>query len=509
MGLGLTETVTAKLGEASGSDAVQVVSPQDLRAQGVKTAEDARREFGTDLVLESSLQRSGQIIRINCYLVDSKTHRQLAAKTIEAQVGDPFGLQDQVVSAALDMLPAQIKPEQRRKLNIQQDTKPAAYEAYVRGRGYLQEYEKPESIDSAITEFGRAIQIDPNYAPAYAGLGEAYWIGYQQLNRGKEWLTKASANCEKALGLASQSAEGYTCAGNVSFGTGKYEKAVDQFQRAVELDPNNDYALGYLADAYQKLGKQQDAEATYKKAVALRPNYWAVYNWFGAFYATQAKYDQAASMFRKVIDLAPENYRGYSNLGGVYLYQGRYDDAIDVLGRSIGLRPNRDAYANLGAAYFWLHRFSEAVDSYEQALRLDDRDSLNWGNLGDALYWISGRRTEATPAYRKAISLARSKLEMNPRDAIEMAYIAEYSAMLEDKNTAIEWAGRALTSAPDDPEVMYRAALVYNHLDHPDEALLWLERSVKAGFSRANIRDTPDFDKLKRSPRFLAATRMN
>ena len=146
LGLGLTETVTAKLVQASDTDAIQVVSPRDLRDQGVKTADDARRAFGTDFVLESSLQRSGQTIRINCYLVDSRTHRQLASKTIEAEVGDPFSLQDKVVAAALDMLPAQIEPEQRRKLNVQQDTKPAAYEAYVRGRGYLQEYEKPENI---------------------------------------------------------------------------------------------------------------------------------------------------------------------------------------------------------------------------------------------------------------------------------------------------------------------------------------------------------------------------
>src|ERR1019366_7364270 len=135
LGLGLTETLTAKLVQASDTDAIQVVSPRDLRDQGVKTAEDARREFGTDFVLESSLHRSGQTIRINCYLVDSKTHRQLAARSVTVDAGDTFGLQDRVVSETLDMLPAQIKPEQRRKLNVRQDTQPAAYEAYIQGRG--------------------------------------------------------------------------------------------------------------------------------------------------------------------------------------------------------------------------------------------------------------------------------------------------------------------------------------------------------------------------------------
>ena len=170
LGLGLTETLTAKLAEASASDGIQVVSPRDLRDQGVKTAADARREFGTDLVLESSLQRSGQTIRVNCFLVDSKTHRQIAARSITVDAGDTFGLQDQVVSETLDMLPVQIKAEQRRKLNVSQDTQPAAYEAYIRGRGYMQEIGS-ENIDKAIAEFTKAIHIDPNYALGYACLG--------------------------------------------------------------------------------------------------------------------------------------------------------------------------------------------------------------------------------------------------------------------------------------------------------------------------------------------------
>ncbi len=241
----------------------------------MKTAEDARREFGTDLVLESSLQRSGQTFRINCYLVDSRTHRQLDAKSIEAEVTDPFGLQDRVVSAALDMLPGQIKPEQRRRLKVQSRIhRPAAYEAYIRGRGYLQEYEKPENIDSAIAEFGHAIQIDPNYAPSYAGLGEAYWIGYQHPMNRRHGMArlKRRQDCEKALATGHHNlAEGHDCLGNVSFGTGKYEEAVGHFQRAVELDPKYDYALGQLADAYQKLGKRRSRRSRLQESHLLAP----------------------------------------------------------------------------------------------------------------------------------------------------------------------------------------------------------------------------------------------
>ena len=234
LGLGLTETVTARLVEASQIDSIQLVSPHELRDKGVKNARDARKEFGTDLVLEGTIQKVGQQLRITCNLVDSRTSRQIAARTFTRDSSDIFGLQDEVVSQTLDMLPVRIDSQQRRDLTRLPDTQASAYEAYIRGRGYLQEYEKPENIDSAIVEFRQSLRIDPNYAPAYAGLGEAYWIGFQQpMNRGKEWLTQASQNCEKAVVLNQQLAEGRTCLGNVSFGTGEYEEAVEQYQRAL------------------------------------------------------------------------------------------------------------------------------------------------------------------------------------------------------------------------------------------------------------------------------------
>ena len=509
LGLGLTETVTAKLAEASNTDAVQVVSPQDLRAQGVKTAEDARREFGTDFVLESSLQRSGPTIRIHCYLVDSKTHRQLSAKTIEAEVGDPFGLQDRVVSAALDMLPSQIKPEERRKLNVSQDTQPAAYEAYIRGRGYLQAYEKPENIDNAVSEFNQALKIDPNYALAYAGLGNAYWTEFRRLDKGNELVAKASNNCEKALSLNAELVEGHVCLGNVLNGTGQYEKAAEQFKRAVESNGQSDEALRGLAEAYTNLGNFAAAESTYKKAIAVRPNYWGVYSWLGLFYYNQARYSDAAAMFLKATQLAPDNYQGYLTLGGAFVTEGRYQDAIAAFQRSIDLRPSSDAYTNLGYTYFLMHRFPESITAQEQALLVSETDWMNWGNLGDALYWSPQRRGEAPAKYHKAISIAASKLEVNPRDALILAYLANYSAMLGDQRAALGYLQRALEVMPSDGEVLFRAAVVYNHFNQTDQTLSYLKKAVDVGYSRAIIKDSPDFEALQKNQPFRALVETN
>ena len=504
LGLGLTETVTAKLVEASDSDRIQVVSPRDLQDQGVKTAEDARREFGTDLVLESSLQRSGQTIRINCYLVDSKTRRQLAAKSIEAEVTDPFGLQDRVVSAALDMLPTQIQPEDRRKLSVNQDTQPAAYEAYIRGRGYLQAFEKPENIDNAITEFKRALKIDSNYALAYAGLGDAYWTEFIRLDKGNELVAQATQSCEKALSLNPDLVEGHVCLGNLLNGTGKYDKAVVEFKRAAESNGQNDEALRGLAESYTKLGNFAAAESTYKKTIELRPNYWGVYSAMGLFYFGQARYPEAAAMFVRATQLAPDNYQGYTTLGGVYIAEARYQDAIGAFQRSIDLRPSGDAYSNLGYTYYLMHRFPEAITAQEKAVQMDEGNWEMWGNLADALYWSRDRRADADGKYKRAIVIATSKVQVNPRDTRALAYLANYSAMIGDRRAAMDYIQRVLAIAPADGEVLFRAAVVYNHFNQTEQTLNYLKKAADVGYSRVIIKDSPDFADLQQNPRFVA-----
>jgi serine/threonine-protein kinase len=502
LGIGLMETLTAKLVEASGSDSILIVSPRDLRDQGVKTVEDARRQFGSDLVLESSLQKEGQTIRVNSYLVDAKTHRQLAARTLTVDAGDSFGLQDRVVSETLDMLPARIDPAERQKLTVRQDTQPAAYQAYIQGRGYLLEFSKPEDIDNAIAEFSQAIKIDPTYALGYAGLGRTYLAGFRQFAKDNDWIDKASRNCEKALSLNPNLVEGYVCLGGVYNMAGQYGKAVDEFQRVMKSEPGNEDALRGLADAYTNLRKFADAEAAYKQAVALRPNYWLAYSWLGQFYFSQNRYADAAQAFLKSTELAPNNYFGYFNLGAIYVAQGLYPEAIQAFNRSIALHPSSDAYSNLGYTYTLMHRNPEAITALEQALKLDERDWMNWGNLADALYWSADRRNESTAKYSQAIAIAASKLQVNPDDASVLAYLADYSAMVGNKDAAYNYLQRALKAAPSDGDILFRAAIVHNRFNEPDQALLYLKKAKQTGYSRNVIRDSPDFANLRQNPGF-------
>ncbi len=501
LGVGLSETVTAKLVQVSDDGHLQLVSTRDLVAQGIKTADQARREFGTDLVLEGSLQQSGEQIRITCSLVNSRTHLQLAARTVTGAASDIFRLQDSLVEQVVGMLPVAVGKQERKALESRADTNSAAYDYYLRGRGYLEDYKTPDNIERAIQDFERAVAVDANYAPAHAAMGLAYTKGFQQKNEGKDWLEKAESECERALTITPQLAEGHTCLGNVYSSKGRYEEAVREFQRSLDLDHNSDEALRLLATAYQKTGNVSAAEQAYRRATELRPNYYGVYSAFGTFYYSQSRYEDAAAMFRKAIELAPGNYRGYSNLGGIDLLQGRYQEAVGELKKSIALRPTFDAWGNLGTAYFYLRRYGESAEALQEAFKIDDKDWQNWGNLGDTLYQIPSRRPEALSAYRKAIDLAAARLEVNPRDASTLSFVADYEAMLDQRKQAEEHISKALTLAPKDGEVLFHAAILYNHFGDEGKTLTYLRRAIDAGFSRTVIRDTPDFAHLRNDVR--------
>jgi serine/threonine-protein kinase len=502
--VGLTETLTAKLSETSGPD-LQLISARDIREQGVKTVDQAWREFGSDLVLEGSAHRVGDQVRVTCSLVDSNTHRQLAARTVTADIKDAFGLEDQVANEINSLLTAYQGTRTQVPAARRAENNPEAYASYLRGRGYLSDYQKPENIELAIAELRKAVALDPKYPNAYAALGEAYLLGYEQTNRDSDWVNQARQDCQKSL-AAQETAEGHICLGGVYNLTGKYDLAVQEFQRAVQIDANNEDGLRGEADTYVKLGNPTAAEAAYQKTVSLRPNYWGVYSWLGVFYYNESRYDDAVTQFRKVINLAPLNYRGYSNLGAMYVAQGKYSEAIELLNKSIEIRPNLEAFNNLGNAYFQLRRFSDAADAFQRGLSLDDSDWLLWGNLGDSLFW-SGRHSQAITAYQKAIDRAEKKLQVNPKDSLVLAFLADYNAMSQNQQKAIEEIDKAVALAPAEGEVRLRAAIVYNQLGDTERCLTSLEKAVAVGYSAQAIRDTPDFDHLHDNLRFRAIGR--
>jgi serine/threonine-protein kinase len=495
---GLTETLAVRLTQLTSSYPLQIVSPREISADEIKTAEQARKNFGVNLVLEGNLRESNNLVRISYSLVDTSNLTQLRGDTVTVESSKPFDVEDRVLQSVVGLLGLELRPREKTALLAHGTSQPAAYDYYLRGRGYLQEYERPENLNSAITVFHNALKEDPNYALAYAGLGEAYFHQYEQ-TRVSSRVNEALESCKRAVALASDLANGHVCLGMVYNGTGKYENAVDEFGRAVQLDPTGDDGFTGLGYAYEQLGEADDAERTYLRAVELRPQYWGGYAWLGGLYFRKARYQDAARMYTEMIALAPDSFRGYSNLGGIYLFQGRYGDAVPQFQRSVSIYPTGDAYSNLGVAYFLQGSYADAARTYEKAAEIGSNSTtayLVWGNLAEAYYWAPGDRDRAYAIYRKAMSLALEQLRVNGRELQALEALALYSSALGDKRGAFDYLQKALHRAPDDPDVLFNAAKVHAQFGDNPSAVKFLQGAVKAGFSVFFVRDDPVFRPL-------------
>jgi serine/threonine protein kinase/tetratricopeptide (TPR) repeat protein len=498
---GLTATLTTKLTQLTDHHSLGVISASEIQAKHATTADQAYAEFGVNLVLEGSLSKSGELMRINYELVDPRTHRQLRAESIDVPASDPFAVQDQVVNGAVRMLDLEVPPAERQALDSHGTQVRDAYNLYTQGRGYLQNYDRPENNDSAIQVFQQALKLDPNYALAYAGLGDAYWKKYTD-NKDPRWVQSSRESCEKAVNLDPNLAAAHECLGTLYSGTGRYENAVTEFESALRAEPTNDDAYRGLAKTYEQLGKLSEAEKTYQRAIELRPQYWAGYNWLGAFYTNHTRYADAAQMFSKVISLAPDSFRGYYNLAAANVALGRYTEAIANLNHSISIRPSSTAYANLGMAYFCLRRFDEAAQSFEQAVKLDEKSYEGWWDLGDAYSFVPSKSGLAKGAYEKCVTLANEAVRVDARDPLAFSIRGICQAMLGDRAAAFADLARADSIAPGDAEVSFDTAVVYNHFGDTDQALQWLGKAVSAGYSPSIARDYPFFDKMRSDSRF-------
>jgi len=501
---GLTESIAMRLVQLTNTYPLQIVPPRDLAADAIHTAQQARRTYGVNLVLEGDLRQFNNMVRVSYSLVDAAKLTQLRGDTITVEANKPFDVEDRVLQSIVGQLGLQLQPGERASLLTHGTQQPAAYDYYLRGRGYLQEYLKPENLESAITVFRHALETDPKYALAYAGLGEAYLDKYEQ-DRQPKWMEQALQNCQQAVSFASELATGHICLGMVYNRTGQYENAVKEFQVALQRDPLNDDGYRGLAHAYQLLGNMGEAEQTFQKAIQLRPQYWGGYAWLGGLYYRQSRYEDAARMYTEMIALAPDSFRGYSNLGGMYLFQGRYRDAIPQFQRSVSVFPSSDAYSNLGVAYFLEGRYLDAAQTYEKALAVGDNDAtsyLVWGNLAEAYYWVPGQRERAIRLYEKALTLAQEPLRINPHDAVALEHIALFNAMLHRSDIAYSYLRRALQISPSDSELLFTAGKVNAQLGKQEEAVQFLEEAVKAGYSVFFVRDDPLFHAMATNVHF-------
>jgi tetratricopeptide (TPR) repeat protein/class 3 adenylate cyclase len=501
---GLTETITSQLTQLEQfQNTLLVVPMSEVRKEAIDTASQARAVFGATVVLTGSVQRDQASVRVTVNLVDTKTLRILRSATLDNPLAEIYRLQDRVAAETAGWLGLQLSAEMKRVLAAGQTRVASAYELYIKAVGELGRRDLAGKLDFAMAHLQQALLSDPGYARAQAALGEVFWRKYDDTKE-IQWLEEAQNSCNEALRLDALLPSAHVTLAVILNGTGKSEKAVEELQHALQLDPPNAEALRELARAYELLNRPADAELAFKKAVDRSPNNWVAYNDLGRFYHKHGRYPDAEKSFLRVAALTPDSYSIYRNLGGLYTLMERYDDAAKVLEKSLLLKRTAKAYSNLGTLYFFQMKFAASAQMFDHAVAAGGANQVVWGNLGDALRFAPGGAAKAAEAYSQAVQLAERDLSVNPNDAEAHASLAVYCMGLNDTNRAFAEITLARQQAPANVNVLFMSVLVHERAGGRDRALAALAEAVQGGYSPAEVRMHPDLESLRSDARFAS-----
>lgn len=502
---GLVETLTSQLSEFEQFQGkLWVVPSSEVRADKVTSPGDAFKKFGINLVLTGSLQKMNRGYRLTLNLIDAHSERQLASRIIDDPMTSNSYIQDEAIIKVADMLNVDLKPKSLELLTAGKTVSPRAYQLYLEGRGYYLNYNKPQNLDNAIEAFNRAINIDSSYALAYAGLGQAQLIKYEQ-TKDIHLIERAIKSCNKAIAINDNLTSVKNTLGYIYLETGRYNEAKDEFQKVLEVDPVNSRAYNGRAEAFVKMGMIKEAEASYKEAIRMKPGYWNLYNGLGWFYYQQGRYRDAAAQFQQVITLTPNNSIGYLNLASMYYLLGQKDDAVKMWKKSLEIEPDYRAYSNLAVVYFGEKKYKEAARMYEKIVGINKNDYRMWGYLAECYYRTPDERDKSFEANRHALSLAEKQLQINPRDPEIITYMASYYAMLGKLDNSRTMLNDLKSLEITNTQTYVDIAVIYEEwFGERETALNWIKKALEKGYPVEEIDDTPQLQNLIKDKRFIA-----
>ena len=445
-------------------------------------------------VVEGSVRRQGDLVRVNAALVDRATGANRWSDSYSS-AGDYLSIEDKIgtqVLAALERvlgISAEASPAPPRAGDV------AAYDLYLQGLAYLRKPTSARTLDAAEQLFRRSLAQEPDFARAQAGLCQTR-VERFLLERAPGYVASAGEACARAQALDSTAYEVHEAVGSLRRVTGNVPEAEAAYRRALEIVPESPDALIGLGQALEDGGKLEEAERTLARAIEIQPSYAASQVEYGGLLFRQGRARDAIAPWQRAATLEPDNPSALNNLGAAYLYAGEFGKAAGAFSRSLSIEPTRTAYSNTGTGFYYHGRFGEAADMFRKAIELAPSDHRPWGNLADAL--LAGNRTaDAGRAYARALELAEAELDVNPRLAINQAQAAYYASRLARTDRARQRIRMALADGANDAEALYYAGLAELGLGDETAALAHIRHARELGYPDVFLRSAPELGELR------------
>ena len=397
---GMTDELISDLGQIS---ALRVISRTSVMTykHAHKPLPQIARELNVDAVVEGTVVRSGDQVRITAQLIQAVTDKHLWSQSYEGDIRNTLALQNQVASAIADQIRINLNPQERAALKTAKVVDAEAYQSYLKGRFFWNK-RTADGLRAALAYFNQAIEEDPKYAQAYSGLADTYaLLGDWQyaVMTTKEALPKAKAAAVKALDLDSTLGEAHN---SLAF-------CLDGFDWDLESG-----------------GKE------FRRAIELNPGYATAHHWYAWHLALLRRYDEAIAEMKKAQNLDPLSLIIDADLAELLALANSYDESIVQSRKAIEMNPNFAlAHNQLALAYLQKHMNEDAVAELQKAVRLSGGSPTCIANLARA-YVASGKRTEA----EELLSDLKKRSTSGYSHASEIAVIY---ASLGDTDQAMSW----------------------------------------------------------------------
>lgn len=352
---GMTETLITELSKIQ---ALRIISRTSVMRykQTTKSLPEIAQELGVDALLEGSALLSEERVRITTQLVQARPEKHLWAQEYEEDFKNILALQRKVAKAVARAIKVALTPEDQARLVPAAPVNPQAHKAYLRGLFFIQRFTQ-DSVRRGIGLFEEAIGHDPTFAPAYAGLAEAYDIltsaGWLSPQDGwpavKEWAEK-SISLDEGLSMP------HALIADVKFLVEwDFDGAEQEFLRSIELNPNNATAHQYYAIYLAAMGRLQESMEEIIKAVELDPLSLSINQSLGAIYRLDRQYAKSLEQLKVTLSLDPHFAWTHWSLGEVYTLTGKFEEAIAAFDRALSLSDNNMAYIVAGQAVAYAH----------------------------------------------------------------------------------------------------------------------------------------------------------
>lgn len=379
-GDGLTEELIANLSRLKDMRVISRTTTMQYKGTK-KDIQSIGRELGARYIMEGSVRKFQDDLRITAQLIDVESDEQLWAETFKGKLADVFDIQEKVSKQIVDALMMKLTPLEKIVLEKRSTVNPEAFDCYLRARDFLTKRTK-NTINFAIQLFQKAIELDTRYAGAYAGLGEAYAHLYQNFESKSIWLDKAIESCLKAITYDSSLSDAYSALALAYFYKKANEEAFAAGQKAIELDPHNFNGYWILGRIYHSTDKDKEAIELFKKVVELSPDFFTAYMDLQIAYDRLGEKDKGKEILNESLKVYPRYFIQHPDDARAHLFYantlvkaGIIEEGKSEAAKALELNPNDPLMLyNVSCFYSLLNERKTAIESLKNAFAAGYQD---------------------------------------------------------------------------------------------------------------------------------------